>query len=105
MVRLTWGNCGGTINEGREMTFSDIKNLDQYKIFGGDKMKLVWENGGATVQAPKNLRSAWPNSPNQERDNHNRLHHIGRFGAWAIQEQLEQDKRDAVMNLINGWSA
>lgn len=68
-------------------------------------MKLVWENGGATVQAPKNCRSGFQNALNSDRADFNRIHHIGRFGAWAIQEQLEQDKRDAVMDLINGWSA
>lgn len=42
-MRLTWGNRSGTINEGREMTFSDIKNLDQYKIFGVSKMQKIEE--------------------------------------------------------------
>ena len=43
MVRLTWGNLGDTIDEGREMTFLNIKNLDQYKIFGVSKMQKIEE--------------------------------------------------------------
>tara|TARA_E500000318_G_scaffold111623_1_gene130935 strand:- start:2188 stop:2415 length:228 start_codon:yes stop_codon:yes gene_type:complete len=73
-------------------------------------MKLVWENGGATVQAPKKLRSAWPNAPEENRGNFNRIYSIGTVGAWQIQadikehqEQQQQKKRDAVMDLFDGW--
>ena len=37
-------------------------------------MKLVWDNGGATIEAPKKCRSG------------------------------KQGKRDAVMDLIDGWT-
>ena len=74
-------------------------------------MKLVWDNGGRTVEAPKKCRSAFQNAPNADRANFDRIHHIGRFGAWQIQadiqahlEQEQQKKFDAVMDLINGWN-
>jgi len=74
-------------------------------------MKLVWENGEATIEAPKNCRSGFQNALNSDRADFNRFHHIGRFGAWQMQadiqahmEQQQQKKRDAVMDLINGWN-
>ena len=53
-------------------------------------MKLVWENGGATVQAPKKLRSAWPNSPDTDRGNFNRIYSIGTVGAWQMQADIQK---------------
>ena len=74
-------------------------------------MKLVWENERATVQAPKKLRSAFPHSLDPDRSSFNRHYHIGALGAWQIQadiqaeqEKQQQKKRDAVMDLINGWN-
>lgn len=74
-------------------------------------MKLVWDNGSATVEAPKKCRSGFQNAPSADRVDFNRFHHIGRFGAWqmqaAIQSHLDeqkQGKRDAVMDLIDGWT-
>ena len=74
-------------------------------------MKVVWDNGSATVQAPKNLRSAWPNAPETDRGSFNRFYSIGKVGAWQMQadikkhqEEQQQKKRDAVMDLISGWT-
>jgi hypothetical protein len=78
---------------------------------GGDYMKLVWDNGSATVEAPKKCRSGFPNAPSADRVDFNRFYHIGRFGAWQMQadihsqlEEQKQSKRDAVMDLIDDWT-
>ena len=75
-------------------------------------MKLVWENGGAAIEAPKKCRSGFQNAPNSDRADFNRIHHIGRVGAWQMQadiqahmEQQQQKKFGAVMDLIDGWIA
>jgi len=74
-------------------------------------MKLVWENGGAAIEAPKKCRSGFQNAPSADRASFNRFYSIGTVGAWqmqadikAHQEQEEQKKRDAVMALLDGWT-
>lgn len=74
-------------------------------------MKLVWENDRATVQAPKKLRSAFQPAPSDDRASFNRFYSIGKVGAWQMQadikvhqEQEQQKKRDAVMDLFDGWT-
>ena len=71
-------------------------------------MKLVWENERATVQAPKALRSAWPNSPDIDRGNFMAMYPVCRVGAIEMQrqaqeyaEQKAQKKRDAVMSWLD----
>tara|TARA_R110000823_G_scaffold311497_1_gene437199 strand:+ start:1820 stop:2047 length:228 start_codon:yes stop_codon:yes gene_type:complete len=72
-------------------------------------MKLVWENERATVQAPKALRSAWPNSPNNDRDSFVSMYPIARLGAMEMQrlaqkseQEKAQKKRDNVMAWLDG---
>lgn len=73
-------------------------------------MKLVWENGDKAVEAPKNLRSAWPNSPDIDRGNFMAMYPVCRLGAMEMQrvaqehlEQKKQKKFDSAMDMINSW--
>ena len=70
-------------------------------------MKLVWENGGATVQAPKNLRSAWPNSPDTTRSDFGRMYNFGTMGVWQqqamikeYQEEKHEENRQNLLSLL-----
>lgn len=66
-------------------------------------MKLVWENERATVQAPKKLRSAWPDSPDANRQRelkHTHIYNVGVFKvpedirAWCEQERVNRSVSD-----------
>jgi len=66
-------------------------------------MKLVWENGSATVQAPKKLRSAFQRSPDADRANFGRSYHIGTVGAWQIQADIEAYQESKRQDKIRGF--
>ena len=66
-------------------------------------MKLVWDNGSATVQAPKKMRSGFPSAPdtNKQRElRHNHIYHVGAFQvpddirAWCEQERVKRSVSD-----------
>ena len=68
-------------------------------------MKLVWENGDKAVEAPKKLRSAWPNSPDIDRGNFMAMYPVCRLGAMEMQrvaqEHLEQKNEEKLQNLLS----
>ena len=66
-------------------------------------MKLVWDNGSATVQAPTKLRSGWPDTPDENRQRelrHTHIYHVGVFKApdniraWCEQERVKRSVAD-----------
>jgi len=72
-------------------------------------MKLVWDNGSATVAASSNLRSRGTmerSTPNTERMNElNRYHiyNVGVFKPVNVKAFCEQAERDKQVNDFKAW--
>ena len=72
-------------------------------------MKLVWDNGSATVAASSNLRSCGTmerSTPNTERMNElNRYHiyNVGMFKPVNVKEFCEQAEHDRQVNDFKAW--